>query len=49
MAASLGITGGHGGTLTEDRIGLIAEISINILVYFALIRFVALISEKWKK
>ena len=33
MSVDLLITGGHGGTLTEERVGFVAGFVTNILVY----------------
>jgi len=32
---SLLVTGGHGGTLTQEKIGVAAELTANLLVYLA--------------
>jgi|HubBroStandDraft_2_1064218.scaffolds.fasta_scaffold1395122_1 hypothetical protein len=32
---SLLVTGGHGGTLTQDRVGFAAELTVNLLAYLA--------------
>lgn len=35
-ALSLLITGGHGGTLGEERVALVARVTVNIVAYAAL-------------
>ncbi len=32
---SLLVTGGHGGTITQDRVGFAAELSTNLFAYLA--------------
>jgi hypothetical protein len=34
---SLLVTGGHGGTLTQERVGFAAELTVNVLAYLATI------------
>lgn len=37
VVTSLFITGGHGGTIAQERIAPVAEIAINTVFYFALL------------
>jgi len=35
MMVSLVVTGGHGGTLTQEKLGFAAELAANLLAYLA--------------
>jgi hypothetical protein len=49
LVAHLWITGGHGGTITEERFGSILEVAVNAITYGVLLLGLSMLVRKLRQ